>query len=68
MKIRVLKCRFLPVTRGPGGFRELREACRNHFQLFWNLSGAVVTTYNGKSNERIEIILLQMTIFQKDSV
>ena len=32
---RVLKLRFLAFSRGPGGFRELREAGRNHFHLSW---------------------------------
>ena len=30
---------------GPGGFRELQEAGRNHFHLSWYLSDAVVTSY-----------------------
>ena len=29
---------------GPGGFRELREAGRNHFHLSWYLSDTVVTS------------------------
>ena len=33
----VLKLRFLAFPQGPGGFRELREACRNHFHLSWYL-------------------------------
>ena len=32
----------------PGGFRELREACRNHFHQSRYLSGAVVTSYGRK--------------------
>ena len=36
-KFRVLKLRFLAVPRGPGGFRELRGAGRNHFHLSWYL-------------------------------
>ena len=35
----------LAFPRGPGGFRKLREACRNHFHLSWYLSDAVVTRY-----------------------
>ena len=34
---RALKRRFSVFPRGPGGFRELREACRNHFELSWYL-------------------------------
>jgi len=34
MKSRVQKLRFLAFSRGPGGFRELREAGRNNFHLF----------------------------------
>ena len=36
-KIRVLHDRFLAFPWGPGGFRKLREACRNHFHLSWYL-------------------------------
>ena len=35
--VRVLKLRFLAFPRGPGGFRELREACRSHSHLSWYL-------------------------------
>ena len=42
VKHRVLTCRILVCFRGPGGFREFREACRNHFHLSWYLSDAVV--------------------------
>ena len=42
-KFRVLKLRFLAFPGGPGGFREVREAGRNHFHLSWYLSDAVVT-------------------------
>ena len=34
---RDLKLRFLAFPGGPGGFRELREADRNHFHLSWYL-------------------------------
>ena len=44
IKIRVLKLRFWAFSDGPGGFRELREAGRNHFHLSWYLSDAVVTS------------------------
>ena len=37
VKNRVLKLRFLAFPEGPGGFRELREAGRNHFHLSWYL-------------------------------
>ena len=45
---RVLKLRFLALSRGPGGFRELREAGRNHFHLSWYLSDTGVTSYGQK--------------------
>ena len=48
MKKRVLKNRFLAFSRGPGGFRELREAGRKHFHLSWYLSVSVVTSYGQK--------------------
>ena len=48
MKFRVLKNRFLVFSLGPGGFRELREAYRNHFHRSWYLSDAVVTSYGKK--------------------
>ena len=35
-------------SRGPGGFRELREAGRIHFHLSWYLSDYVVTSYDQK--------------------
>ena len=35
LKNRVLKLRFLAFSEGPGGFRELPEAGRNHFHLSW---------------------------------
>ena len=34
---------FLDFPGDPGGFRELREAGRNHFHLSWYLSDAVVS-------------------------
>ena len=46
IKIRVLYNRFLSFSKGSGGFRELREAGRNHFHLSWYLSDAVVTRYH----------------------
>ena len=44
----VLKYRCLAFSQGPGGFRELREAYRNHFHRSWYLSDAVVTNYSKK--------------------
>ena len=49
-KHRVLELRFLAFSRGPGGFRELREAGMNHFHLSWYLSDTVVTSYGQKSS------------------
>ena len=48
MKIRVLKNRFLAFSRRPGGFRELREAGRNHFHLSWYLLVPGVPSYSQK--------------------
>ena len=47
-KNRVLKLRFLAFTGGPGGFRELREAGRNHFHLSWYLLVPGITSYDQK--------------------
>ena len=33
VKVGVVKQRCLAISLRPGGFRELREACRNHFHL-----------------------------------
>ena len=35
LTFRALKLRCLAFVEGPGGFRELREAGRNHFHLSW---------------------------------
>ena len=48
LKFRVLKLRFLACSGGPGGFREVREAGRNHFHLSWYLIGPGVTSYDQK--------------------
>ena len=48
LKIRVLKLRFFHFSEGPGGFREVREASRNHFHLSWYLLVALVTRYDQK--------------------
>ena len=45
---RVRQNRFLAFPEGPGGFRELREADRNHFHLSWYLLVPVVTSYGQK--------------------
>ena len=45
-KFRDLKLRFLAFPEGPGGFRQLREASRNHFHLSWYLSVPGVTSYD----------------------
>ena len=50
IKFRVLNNRFLVFSRGPGGFREVREAGRKHFHLSWYLSVSVVTSYGQKSS------------------
>ena len=43
---RVLKLRCLAFPGGPGGFRELREASRNHFHLSWYLLVPGITSYD----------------------
>ena len=51
LKFRVLKLRFLAFVEGPGGFRELREAGRNHFHLSWYLVVLGITSYDQKTNK-----------------
>ena len=48
VKCKVLKLRFVAFPRGPGGFRELREAYRNHFLLSWYLIVPGITSYGQK--------------------
>ena len=48
LKFRVLKLRFLAFPQGPGGFREVQEAGRNHLHLSWYLSVSMVTSYDQK--------------------
>ena len=43
VKNRVLKLRFLAFSQGPGGFREVREADRNHFHLMEEFSQVKIT-------------------------
>ena len=45
VKIRDIKHKLLAFFHAPGGFREVREACRNNFYLCWYLSVSVVTSY-----------------------
>ena len=45
VKCSVLKLRILAFPGGPGGFRELREAGRNHFILSWYLVVPGITSY-----------------------
>ena len=51
-KCRVLKLRCLAFPRGPGGFRELRGAGRNHFHLCWYLLVPGITSYDPKRRIR----------------
>ena len=46
---RVLKLRLLAFPGGPGGFRELREASRNHIHLSWYLLVTGITSYDRTS-------------------
>ena len=48
IKNRDQKLRFLAFPGGPGGFRELREAGRNHFHLSWYLLVPGITSYGPK--------------------
>ena len=48
LKNRGLKLRFLAFTQGPGGFREVREAVRNHFHLSWYILVPGITSYGPK--------------------
>ena len=45
---RVEKLKFLAFPGGFGGFREVREADRNHLHLSWYLLVSVVTSYDQK--------------------
>ena len=45
-KNRVLKLMILAFSQGPAGFRELREAGRNHFHLSWYLIVPGIMTYD----------------------
>ena len=47
---------FLTFPQGPGGFRELRGADRNHFHLSWYLIVPGVTSYDQK-NAQMEIVV-----------
>ena len=49
-KNRLQKLWFLAFPGGPGGFRELREAGRNHFHLSWYLFEPGVTSYGQKTS------------------
>ena len=46
---RVRKLVFLAFPGGPGGFREVREAGRNHFHLSWYLIVPGITSYGQKT-------------------
>ena len=48
---RVLKLRLLAFPKGPGWFREVRGAGRNHFHLSWYLLEPGVTSYDQKTNK-----------------
>ena len=45
VQFRVQKLRLLAFPRGPGGFRELWEACRNHFHLSWYIMVPGIASY-----------------------
>ena len=48
IQFRVLSNRFFAFSRGPGGFRELREAGRKLFHLSWYLLVPGITSYDEK--------------------
>ena len=71
IKNRVLKRRFLAFPGGPGGFRELREAGRNHFHLSWYPLVPRITSYGQQNNKEKNILksnLLSGTLFLKNLV
>ena len=45
-------------SRGPGGFKKLRGAGRNHFHLSWYLSVPGVTSYGQKTDKEIDVVIL----------
>ena len=47
---------FLAFREGPGGFREVREAGRNHFHLSWYLILPGITSYDKKIGKNIRNI------------
>ena len=47
-EFRFVKYTCLMFSRRPGGFRDLWEACRNHFHLSWYFSDSVVPSYGQK--------------------
>ena len=53
---------FMVFLEGPGGFRELREAYRNHFHLSWYLSVPGITSYGQKTNKENNHIKTQISI------
>ena len=54
VKFRDLKLRFLAFPQGPGGFREVREAHRNHFHLSWYIIVPGVTSDGQKPRYTIK--------------
>ena len=59
VKFRVLKLRFFAFPEGPGGFREVREADRNHFHLSWYL---VVPGERVMAKKEDELILIGICV------
>ena len=51
VKNRAVKLTFLAFPGGPGGFREVREAGRNHFHLSWYLLVPGVSSYGHAAGE-----------------
>ena len=48
--IRLQNIVVFALSRGPGGVRELREACWNHFHLSWYLSNSMAPIYDQETS------------------
>ena len=49
------KLRFEKVFKGPGGCKNLGEACRIRFRISWYLSDSVVPSYDQKTQKQESI-------------
>ena len=62
----VLENMFLVFSRSPGGFRELREAYRNHVHLSWYLQVPGITSYCQKSL-RVELFKTRVRYLDEEA-